>query len=146
MGDSHCPEGGAGGGGPLGGRRSSSPPADCHHLVDSSNPPSAGGDACGELNHVGWLAEHIGRLCLQPDYSDVTLVVEDVRLPAHRLVLACCSSYFRSAPRPALSSPRAAPASACRGHEHELLRVQLCRWGQFFHRLQTNIEDIEENG
>lgn len=95
MGDSQCPEGGAGGGPPLGGRRSSSPPADCHHLVDSSNPPSAG-EACGELNHVGWLAEHIGRLCLQPDYSDVTLVVEDVRLPAHRLVLASCSSYFRA--------------------------------------------------
>lgn len=107
MGDSHCPEGAGGGGGAggglpsLGGLRPSSPPVDCHHLVDSnSNPPSAGGGgdsaAYGELNHVGWLAEHIGRLCLQPDYSDVTLVVEDVRLPAHRLVLASCSSYFRA--------------------------------------------------
>lgn len=105
MGDSHCPEGGGlpvslGGGSRVG--RPSSPTED--RLLGGGRPGgdgagtnNAGGESSyGELNHVGWLAEHIGRLCLQPEYSDVTLVVEDVRLPAHRLVLASCSSYFRA--------------------------------------------------
>uniref|UniRef100_A0A1E1XGJ9 BTB/POZ domain-containing protein 9 n=1 Tax=Amblyomma aureolatum TaxID=187763 RepID=A0A1E1XGJ9_9ACAR len=105
MGDSHCPEGGglpvSLGGGSRGGRPSS--PAEDRLLGggraggDGAGANSASGETSyGELNHVGWLAEHIGRLCLQPEYSDVTLVVEDVRLPAHRLVLASCSSYFRA--------------------------------------------------
>ncbi|KAH8028024.1 hypothetical protein HPB51_012610 [Rhipicephalus microplus] len=83
MGDSHCPD-------------ISSLPAPlgrpCSPTEEAASEPSS----YGELNHVGWLAEHIGRLCLEPEYSDVTLVVEDVRLPAHRLVLASCSSYFRA--------------------------------------------------
>ncbi|KAL3254634.1 hypothetical protein MRX96_054159 [Rhipicephalus microplus] len=82
-GDSHCPD-------------ISSLPAPlgrpCSPTEEAASEPSS----YGELNHVGWLAEHIGRLCLEPEYSDVTLVVEDVRLPAHRLVLASCSSYFRA--------------------------------------------------
>ncbi|XP_077494297.1 BTB/POZ domain-containing protein 9-like [Amblyomma americanum] len=105
MGDSHCPEGGglpvSLGGGSRGGRPSS--PAEERLLgggrvgSDGAGSNGASGESSyGELNHVGWLAEHIGRLCLQPEYSDVTLVVEDVRLPAHRLVLASCSSYFRA--------------------------------------------------
>ncbi|XP_075534094.1 BTB (POZ) domain containing 9 isoform X2 [Dermacentor variabilis] len=82
MGDSHCPDIG-GLPAPLG--------RPCSPAEETTEPATY-----GELNHVGWLAEHIGRLCLQPEYSDVTLVVEDVRLPAHRLVLASCSSYFRA--------------------------------------------------
>lgn len=83
MGDNHCPD--------IGGLLPVPLGRPCSPTEEASEPASY-----GELNHVGWLAEHIGRLCLQPEYSDVTLVVEDVRLPAHRLVLASCSSYFRA--------------------------------------------------
>ncbi|KAG0439705.1 hypothetical protein HPB47_016556, partial [Ixodes persulcatus] len=78
MGDSQCPESGD----PTGAL--TTPP------LEASSPPE------GQLNHVGWLAEHIGSLLLQPEYSDVTLVVAGARLPAHRLILASCSSYFRA--------------------------------------------------
>ncbi|KAG0416603.1 hypothetical protein HPB47_006288 [Ixodes persulcatus] len=78
MGDSQCPESGD----PTGAL--TTPP------LEASSPPE------GQLNHVGWLAEHIGSLLLQPEYSDVTLVVAGARLPAHRLILASCSSYFSS--------------------------------------------------
>lgn len=78
MGDSQCPEGGP----PTG--ACVEPPR------ESPSPPE------GHLNHVRWLAEHIGSLLLQPEYSDVLLLVEGARLPAHRLVLASCSSYFRA--------------------------------------------------
>ncbi|XP_064490258.1 BTB/POZ domain-containing protein 9-like [Ornithodoros turicata] len=60
-----------------------------NHRLDGEEP-------FGEVNHVSWLAEHIGQLYLEPDYSDITLVVENVRLPAHKVILASCSDYFRA--------------------------------------------------
>ncbi|CAN7988268.1 unnamed protein product [Ixodes hexagonus] len=77
MGDSQCPEGSA---------------LPCPCAPPAEDPPSPE----GTLNHVGWLAEHVGSLLLQPEYSDVLLVVGGARLPAHRLILASCSSYFRA--------------------------------------------------
>ncbi|KOB68647.1 BTB/POZ domain-containing protein 9, partial [Operophtera brumata] len=42
------------------------------------------------------LSEHIGSLCLSSEYSDVTLIVEGQRIPAHKVILAASSDYFRA--------------------------------------------------
>lgn len=38
----------------------------------------------------------MAKLCINDDYSDVTFIVENQRLPAHRVVLAARSEYFRA--------------------------------------------------
>lgn len=38
----------------------------------------------------------MSQLCLNSEYSDVTFVVEGVKLPAHKIILAARSSYFRA--------------------------------------------------
>lgn len=48
-----------------------------------------------EVEHSQHLAECTGRLLLNPEYSDVTFVVEEERLPAHKLILVCSCEYFR---------------------------------------------------
>lgn len=45
---------------------------------------------------IGHLSEHIGSLCLSSEYSDVTLIVEGQRIPAHKVILAASSDYFRA--------------------------------------------------
>lgn len=42
------------------------------------------------------LSQQMGQLCMSSDYSDVTFVVEGIRIPAHRVLLAARSSYFRA--------------------------------------------------
>ncbi|VDK53261.1 unnamed protein product [Anisakis simplex] len=65
-----------------------------HSLAGSSKLPAAG--ANGEIQHVIYLAENIGVLCNSADCSDVTLKVEGVAFPAHRVILAARSEYFRA--------------------------------------------------
>ena len=48
-----------------------------------------------DVKHLDHLSERIGTLSLNPEYSDITFLVEDERLPAHKAVLACSSEYFR---------------------------------------------------
>lgn len=38
----------------------------------------------------------MAQLCLSEDYSDVVFIVEQQRLPAHRVILAARSEYFRT--------------------------------------------------
>lgn len=38
----------------------------------------------------------MGQLCMNTDYSDVTFLVENAKLPAHKVLLAARSSYFRA--------------------------------------------------
>ncbi|BFF99345.1 BTB/POZ domain-containing protein 9-like [Drosophila madeirensis] len=42
------------------------------------------------------IAMDMGRLFMNDLYSDVVFLVEDQRLPAHRLVLAARCKYFRA--------------------------------------------------
>jgi len=52
-------------------------------------------DVLGDVEHVNQLSDNIGALFMQDGYSDVTLVVEEQRFVAHKVVLAARSEYFR---------------------------------------------------
>ncbi|XP_055524269.1 BTB/POZ domain-containing protein 9 [Wyeomyia smithii] len=41
-------------------------------------------------------SEQMAQLCMSHDYSDVTFIVENEKLPAHRVILAARSEYFRA--------------------------------------------------
>ncbi|CAD5232091.1 unnamed protein product [Bursaphelenchus xylophilus] len=49
-----------------------------------------------EFNDVQTLVTQIKGLYLSPDCSDVTLIVEERRFPAHKTILSCRSEYFRA--------------------------------------------------
>ena len=49
-----------------------------------------------QVQHIHFLSEHIGALFLNDEYSDVTLIVENNRFNAHRVILAARSDYFRA--------------------------------------------------
>ncbi|KHN80456.1 BTB/POZ domain-containing protein 9 [Toxocara canis] len=65
-----------------------------HSIPGISKIQAAG--ANGEIQHVIYLAENIGSLYNSTDCSDVMLKVEGVIFPAHRVVLAARSEYFRA--------------------------------------------------
>ena len=60
---------------------------DHHHL----RPPTT----VGEIEHVNFLSENIGAIYLKEEYSDIVLVSENDRFPAHKVVLAARCEYFR---------------------------------------------------
>ncbi|XP_055299673.1 BTB/POZ domain-containing protein 9 [Sitodiplosis mosellana] len=41
-------------------------------------------------------SQHMSQLCMNAEYSDVTFIVEGIKLPAHKIILAARSSYFRA--------------------------------------------------
>ncbi|CAJ0582241.1 unnamed protein product, partial [Mesorhabditis spiculigera] len=51
---------------------------------------------CGEISQIPALSEDIGRLCLNEECSDVTLLIDGERIPAHKVILAARSSYFKA--------------------------------------------------
>ncbi|XP_069811023.1 BTB/POZ domain-containing protein 9 [Dendropsophus ebraccatus] len=52
--------------------------------------------AIGEIDHVHILSEHVGALINGEEYSDVTFIVDKMRFPAHRVILAARCQYFRA--------------------------------------------------
>jgi len=62
----------------------------------SSQQPFNTTQPIGEVQHIHYLSEHIGALFLNDEYSDVTLVVENHRFHAHKVILAARSEYFRA--------------------------------------------------
>ncbi|KAI8435404.1 hypothetical protein MSG28_003720 [Choristoneura fumiferana] len=64
-----------------------------HQYMTVNNTPST---RVGDIEHISHLSEHIGSLCLSSEYSDVTLIVEGQRIPAHKVILAASSDYFRA--------------------------------------------------
>ncbi|CAK1582357.1 unnamed protein product [Parnassius mnemosyne] len=64
-----------------------------HQYMTVKNTPST---RVGDIEHISHLSEHIGSLCLSSEYSDVTLIVEGQRIPAHKVILAASSDYFRA--------------------------------------------------
>lgn len=61
----------------------------CDHRHLRSPPPA------GIVDHVSFLSDNLGELVENSDYSDITLVVENVPFPAHKVILATRSEYFR---------------------------------------------------
>ena len=49
----------------------------------------------GDIQHAHSLSDNIGALFMQEDYSDMTLLVENEQFPAHKVILAARSEYFR---------------------------------------------------
>jgi len=49
----------------------------------------------GIIDHVSSLSSNLGDLIDNTEYNDVTLVVEKRRFPAHKVILAARSEYFR---------------------------------------------------
>uniref|UniRef100_A0A8D8W9Q6 BTB/POZ domain-containing protein 9 n=1 Tax=Cacopsylla melanoneura TaxID=428564 RepID=A0A8D8W9Q6_9HEMI len=68
--------------------------------------PSAGMSPCTsstgtsnhsyEIEHVQFLSEMIGTLCLNDEFSDMVLVVQNEKIPVHKVILAARSEYFRA--------------------------------------------------
>lgn len=48
------------------------------------------------LSNIATLLQQIGELCLSSDYSDVTFIIGQNKLPAHKCILAARSPYFRA--------------------------------------------------
>lgn len=82
-----------------------------HQYLKNSN--SVAVTRLGEIEHLSQLSENLSMLCLNPEYSDVTLIVEGQRLHAHKVmglmfgacflsllsvqvILAARSEYFRA--------------------------------------------------
>uniref|UniRef100_A0A0N5B6N2 BTB domain-containing protein n=1 Tax=Strongyloides papillosus TaxID=174720 RepID=A0A0N5B6N2_STREA len=49
-----------------------------------------------EVDHSDKVIEKLSHLCFSESLSDVTLSINDVKLPAHKMVLASRSDYFKS--------------------------------------------------
>ncbi|RCN44737.1 BTB/POZ domain protein [Ancylostoma caninum] len=72
------------------------------HLATLRLPPFGligngdGGSYSGEIDHTGFLSDNIGSLFLNTDFSDVVFVVDGEKFPAHKVLLAARSEYFRA--------------------------------------------------
>jgi hypothetical protein len=59
-----------------------------HRHLQSPTPASI-------VDHVTSVSNNLGELVYNTEYSDITLVVEDVRFQSHKVILAARSDYFR---------------------------------------------------
>jgi len=62
----------------------------------SSQQPFSPLPMVGEVHHIHHLSDQIGKLYVSDEYSDVVLLVEKTRIPAHKVILAARSEYFRA--------------------------------------------------
>ena len=68
-------------------------------MSDSHPKPSTSSTidpSLGEVNHISILSDNLSALYLSETFSDITLIVDGHRLPAHRVLLAARSDYFRA--------------------------------------------------
>lgn len=61
----------------------------------SNSHPLRPHSSAAQIDHMHLLSEQLGALLPGEEYSDVTLVVEEKRFPAHRVILAARCHYFR---------------------------------------------------
>ncbi|XP_045185511.2 BTB/POZ domain-containing protein 9-like [Mercenaria mercenaria] len=65
-------------------------------MCDYNHMRSPGLNPSGLIDHVSSLSNNLGELIENSEYSDITLVVEDRRFQAHKVILAARSEYFRA--------------------------------------------------
>ncbi|XP_053674687.1 BTB/POZ domain-containing protein 9 [Anopheles nili] len=61
-----------------------------------SSANSPGKPRTQEIELTARFSEQMAQLCMCSDFSDVTFLVENQRIPAHRVILAARSGYFRA--------------------------------------------------
>ena len=61
----------------------------------SLHPRGDAASPVGEVEHANILSKDIGNLFANEDYSDITLVVENRKFCAHRVILASRCQFFR---------------------------------------------------
>uniref|UniRef100_A0A1L8DAN5 BTB/POZ domain-containing protein 9 n=1 Tax=Nyssomyia neivai TaxID=330878 RepID=A0A1L8DAN5_9DIPT len=64
--------------------------------MSSNSHSMADPNPWGEIELTGRFSEEMSQLCMNQDYSDVTFVVDGMKLPAHKVILAARSDYFRA--------------------------------------------------
>lgn len=65
-------------------------------MCDYNHLRSPGHHHTGVIDHVTSLSSNLGELSENPEYSDITLIVEERRFQAHKVILAARSEYFRA--------------------------------------------------
>lgn len=68
-------------------------------MCDYNHMRSPGLNSSGMIDHVSSLSSNLGELVENSEYSDITLVVEERRFQAHKVILAARSEYFRFVPK-----------------------------------------------
>ncbi|XP_055594610.1 BTB/POZ domain-containing protein 9 [Uranotaenia lowii] len=66
------------------------------HKMAGPHSSSSSKSGSEEIELTARFSEQMAQLCMSHDYSDVTFIVENEKLPAHRVILAARSEYFRA--------------------------------------------------
>ncbi|XP_058443834.1 BTB/POZ domain-containing protein 9 isoform X2 [Malaya genurostris] len=66
------------------------------HKMSGPHQSTASKPVSEEIALTAQFSEQMAQLCMSNDYSDVTFIVENEKLPAHRVILAARSEYFRA--------------------------------------------------
>lgn len=66
------------------------------HKMAGPHTTSTSKSGSEEIELTARFSEQMAQLCMSYDYSDVTFIVENEKLPAHRVILAARSEYFRA--------------------------------------------------
>jgi BTB/POZ domain-containing protein 9 len=76
-------------------RASPSPDGSARFGYSPGGGASASKRSKTEIDQVNGLSKSIGHLLMNETFSDVTLIVDGQRFPAHRVIMASRSDYFR---------------------------------------------------
>lgn len=68
----------------------------CQEKTSDSESLEVGCEEVGVVHHEDILLTSIEALCTSDTYSDVTLIVDGQKFPAHKVILAAQSRYFQA--------------------------------------------------
>lgn len=77
---------------------SRAPPDQSPSQMEQSNEPKESTDYVEHelINHSNLVLSNLESLYLNDEFSDITLVIENSEIPAHKVILASSSDYFRA--------------------------------------------------